>query len=79
MITANVKTIRSLPLRIKAASLPEFLEVRGEGFMPYSSFERLNAELDATGDSQYANPRNAASGAFKLQDSAEAAQRGLDC
>ena len=72
-ITANVKTIRTLPLRIKAEKLPPVLEVRGEGFMPYRSFERLNAELESNGDAPYANPRNAASGAFKLQDSAEAA------
>ena len=78
-ITANVKTIRSLPLRLSGESIPELLEVRGEGFMPLSSFERLNAELEATGDALYANPRNAASGAFKLQDSAETARRGLDC
>ncbi|TDB64429.1 NAD-dependent DNA ligase LigA [Arundinibacter roseus] len=78
-ITANVKTIRSLPLRILEEDLPEILEIRGEGFMPYSSFERLNAEVEATGDTPYANPRNAASGSFKLQDSAEAARRGLDC
>lgn len=78
-ITANVKTIRSLPLRLVAAEVPVVLEVRGEGFMPLSSFERLNADLEATGDALYANPRNAASGAFKLQDSAETARRGLDC
>ena len=78
-ITHNVKTIRSLPLRLSAETLPPILEVRGEGFMPYSSFARLNAELEANGDEPYANPRNAASGAFKLQDSAESARRGLDC
>ncbi|WP_373515600.1 NAD-dependent DNA ligase LigA [Persicitalea sp.] len=78
-ITENVKTIRSLPLRVIAANVPPVFEVRGEGFMPLSSFERLNADLEATGDLPYANPRNAASGAFKLQDSAETARRGLDC
>ncbi len=78
-ITANVKTIRTMPLRLSGAEVPALLEVRGEGFMPLSSFERLNAELEATGDALYANPRNAASGAFKLQDSAETARRGLDC
>ena len=78
-ITENVKTIRSLPLLVKADNIPPIFEVRGEGFMPLRSFERLNAELDATGDAPYANPRNAASGAFKLQDSAETARRGLDC
>ncbi len=78
-ITENVKTIRSLPLHVKSENIPASFEVRGEGFMPLRSFERLNAELDATGDAPYANPRNAASGAFKLQDSAETARRGLDC
>ncbi len=78
-ITNNVKTIRSLPLGLSATELPPLLEVRGEGFMPYASFARLNSELDSNGDEPYANPRNAASGAFKLQDSAESARRGLDC
>jgi len=79
VITENVKTIRTLPLGVKADTIPAVFEVRGEGFMPLRSFERLNAELDATGEAPYANPRNAASGAFKLQDSAETARRGLDC
>lgn len=78
-ITENIKTIRTLPLRLRAESVPPILEVRGEGFMPYSSFERLNAEVEAIDGTPYANPRNAASGSFKLQDSAEAARRGLDC
>lgn len=78
-ITNNVKTIRSLPLGLSATELPPLLEVRGEGFMPYASFARLNSELESNGDEPYANPRNAASGAFKLQDSAESARRGLDC
>ena len=98
-ITANVKTIKSLPLKIKSPrgvpspapnggtiSIPpsgagglELFEVRGEGFMPISSFEKLNKELEEAEEPTYANPRNAASGAFKLQDSAESARRGLDC
>jgi DNA ligase (NAD+) len=78
-ITDNVKTIRSLPLRVKSESLPPVFEVRGEGFMPYSSFQKLNEEMDTLGENQYANPRNAASGSFKLQDSAETARRNLDC
>ncbi|GAB2772576.1 NAD-dependent DNA ligase LigA [Rhabdobacter roseus] len=78
-ITHNIKTIRTLPLRIRDTQVPAVFEVRGEGFMPYSSFEKLNTELEIAGDPPYANPRNAASGAFKLQDSAEAARRGLDC
>lgn len=77
-ITNNVKTIRSLPLRVKAEGIPPVFEIRGEGFMPISSFQKLNEEMETLGENQYANPRNAASGSFKLQDSAEAARRGLD-
>lgn len=78
-ITHNVKTIRTLPLRVKAGNLPPLFEIRGEGFMPISSFQKLNEEMETLGDTVYANPRNAASGSFKLQDSAETARRGLDC
>lgn len=95
-ITANVRTIKSLPLKIgsrtqnsdspitnRAANRHQSpitnFEVRGEGFMPISSFEKLNKDLEAADEPTYANPRNAASGAFKLQDSAESARRGLDC
>jgi DNA ligase (NAD+) len=78
-ITNNVKTIRSLPLRVKAENQPPIFEVRGEGFMPITSFQKLNEEMETLGENQYANPRNAASGSFKLQDSGETARRGLDC
>jgi DNA ligase (NAD+) len=78
-ITNNVKTIRSLPLRVKSDKLPAVFEVRGEGFMPFSSFQKLNEEMETLGENPYANPRNAASGSFKLQDSAETARRTLDC
>lgn len=78
-ITNNVKTIRTLPLRIKTGHLPENFEVRGEGFMPFSSFQKLNEEMEILDEDLYANPRNAASGSFKLQDSAETAKRSLDC
>jgi DNA ligase (NAD+) len=80
-ITANVKTIKTLPISITQSlnrSITNF-EVRGEGFMPYRVFERINKELEEAGEQLIANPRNAASGAFKLQDSAEVARRGLDC
>ncbi len=59
--------------------LPQLFEVRGEGFMSFSSFQRLNKDLEEAEETPYANPRNAASGAFKLQDSTEVARRGLDC
>lgn len=78
-ITDNVKTIKSLPLKLQANNTPAYFEVRGEGFMPISSFEKLNADMEELGQQTYANPRNAASGAFKLQDSAETAKRNLDC
>jgi DNA ligase (NAD+) len=78
-ITNNVKTIKSLPLRIKSAGIPPVFEIRGEGFMPFQSFQKLNEDMDALGVNAYANPRNAASGSFKLQDSAETARRALDC
>lgn len=78
-ITNNVKTVRSLPLRVKAENQPAIFEVRGEGFMPITSFQKLNEEMETLGENQYANPRNAASGSFKLQDSGETARRGLDC
>lgn len=80
-ITANVKTIRSLPLSIPSgtplAALPSF-EVRGEGFMPTAVFERLNIEREDLGEAPLANPRNAASGTFKMQDSRVVANRTLD-
>lgn len=85
VITNNVKTIKTLPLKIDIQKLPVreggvlSFEVRGEGFMPISQFEKLNKDLEEADEQPYANPRNAASGAFKLQDSAEAARRGLDC
>lgn len=85
-ITANVRTIKTMPLKVQESKsnfalrpLPLAFEVRGEGFMPISSFEKLNKELEEADEQTYANPRNAASGAFKLQDSAESARRGLDC
>ena len=78
-ITNNVKTIRTLPLRVAPPSgAGGAFEIRGEGFLPYSSFEKMNAEAEAAGEESYANARNAASGSFKLQDSAEVARRGLD-
>ncbi|WP_394992530.1 NAD-dependent DNA ligase LigA [Emticicia sp.] len=80
-ITNNVKTIRTIPLKV-TTQLPieemGLFEVRGEGFLPYSSFEKMNADAEAAGEESYANARNAASGSFKLQDSAEVARRGLD-
>ncbi|WP_234734121.1 NAD-dependent DNA ligase LigA [Tellurirhabdus bombi] len=78
-ITPNIKTIRTLPLRVKADGLPPVFEVRGEGFLPLAEFERINKEREDIGEPLLANPRNAASGTFKMQDSAVVAQRRLDC
>ena len=78
-VTANVKTIRSIPLTLSGSGYPELFEIRGEIFMPYSSFERLNLEREAAGESLFANPRNAAAGTLKQQQSAVVAKRGLDC
>ena len=77
VVTANVRTIRTVPLQLQG-DFPPLLEVRGEIIMPFSSFEQLNAERDEIGEPPFANPRNAASGSLKLQDSAEVAKRGLD-
>ncbi len=78
-ITANVKTIRSLPLRIDYKNLPAKFELRGEGYMPLQSFEAINEEKVKNGEAPLANPRNAASGTFKMQDSSEVAKRKMEC
>jgi DNA ligase (NAD+) len=78
-ITTNVKTIRSIPLQLKGKDWPEEFEMRGEIFMPHSSFERINKEREDIGEAPLANPRNAASGTMKMQDSSVVAKRNLDC
>lgn len=77
-ITANVKTIRSVPLKLKG-DFPEKFYVRGEIILPHKEFERINSERTELGLELYANPRNTASGSLKLQDSGEVAKRKLDC
>jgi len=77
-VTANVRTIKSVPLRLQGTDYPDFFEVRGEILMPFASFEALNREREDIGEAPFANPRNAASGTLKLQESAEVARRGLD-
>jgi len=78
-VTANLRTIRSLPLTLKGrlAALPE-VEVRGEVFMPRAEFERLNRTLEEAGEATFANPRNAAAGAVRQKDPNVSAQRPLD-
>lgn len=78
-VTANVKTIRNIPLNIKAANVPAKFEVRGEIFLPLKEFEKINAEKEAKGEALMANPRNAASGTLKMQDSSVVAKRRLNC
>jgi DNA ligase (NAD+) len=76
-VTANVKTIKSIPLRLKGDYPPEF-EIRGEILLPFSVFEMLNWEREEIGEQPFANPRNAASGTLKLQNSSIVASRKLD-
>jgi DNA ligase (NAD+) len=76
-VTANVRTIKSVPLRLAVPEPPMRIEVRGEVFMPKASFERLNAEQDEAGLPAYANPRNAAAGAVRQKDPAVTASRDL--
>lgn len=78
-VTANVRTIRSVPLRLRGDDWPELFEIRGEILLPYASFDRLNAEREQNGEPPFANPRNAAAGTLKQQASAVVARRGLDC
>ena len=77
-VTANVKTIRSIPLELLPGDWPEEFEIRGEILMPWEVFERLNAERAYNEEPLFANPRNAASGTLKMQDSREVARRHLD-
>lgn len=76
-ITTNMRTIASLPLRLYGNDLPDFLEVRGEVFMPHNVFAAINAEKAKQQEQLWANPRNAAAGSLKLLDPKEAAQRSL--
>lgn len=78
-ITNNVRTIRSLPLRVNASGVPEKFEVRGEAFMPNEVFRQLNREREDIGEEPYANARNTTSGTLKMQDSTLVARRKIDC
>jgi len=77
-VTANVRTIRSIPLLLKNDVFRSF-EIRGEIILPLKGFEKMNRERVEAGEDPYRNPRNTASGSLKLQDSAEVANRPLDC
>ncbi|MEO9954410.1 NAD-dependent DNA ligase LigA [Nonlabens sp.] len=78
-VTANVRTIKSVPLQLKGDDIPEKFEIRGEIVLPWDGFHKMNEEREAQGLDLYRNPRNTASGSLKLQDSAEVAKRPLDC
>ncbi|MEE3147246.1 MAG: NAD-dependent DNA ligase LigA, partial [Bacteroidota bacterium] len=77
-VTNNVKTIRSVPLKLKG-DYPNKFDIRGEIVLPLAGFAAMNAERVEAGDEPYSNPRNTASGSLKLQDSAEVAKRPLEC
>ena len=78
-VTTNVKTIKSIPLSLQGDAYPEEFEIRGEIMMPFQVFEKLNIEREEQGESPFANPRNAASGSLKMQNSSVVAKRQLDC
>ena len=77
-VTENVKTIRTIPLRLRSNDYPRTFEIRGEILMPWAVFEKLNAEREREEEPLFANPRNAASGTLKLQNSSVVASRQLD-
>ena len=77
-ITENVKTIRSIPLRLRG-DYPPLFDIRGEIVLPFEGFAKMNAERVDLGEEPFRNPRNTASGSLKLQDSSEVAKRPLDC
>ena len=77
-VTENVKTIRSIPLQLRGTGYPDEFEIRGEILMPWTVFEQLNEEREREEETLFANPRNAASGTLKLQNSAIVASRNLD-
>lgn len=77
-VTANIKTIRTVPLVLSGEGWPREFEIRGEVLMPWSVFDALNEERSRNGEPLFANPRNAASGTLKLQDSSVVAKRKLD-
>ncbi len=78
VVTANVKTIKSIPLQLHGSGYPDHFEIRGEIVLPWKAFDALNAEREFNEEPLFANPRNAAAGTLKLLNPAEVARRGLD-
>lgn len=78
-VTTNAKTIKSIPLKLRGHDYPEEFEIRGEIFMPRKVFDEINKEREEIAEPLLANPRNAAAGTLKMQDSAIVAKRNLDC
>src|SRR6185503_1094386 len=76
-VTPNARTIREIPLRLRGSGYPPLAEIRGEVYMPFSGFERMNEERVKAGEPVYANPRNAAAGALRMLDPAITASRPL--
>jgi len=78
-VSRNIVSIDSIPHILHGKNIPAEFEIRGEIFMPYEAFDRLNAERLEAGEAPFANPRNAASGSLKLLDPSKVKERGLDC
>jgi DNA ligase (NAD+) len=78
-VTSNIKTIKSIPLKLHGNDFPEYFEIRGEIFMTRSDFNELNTRRIENGEEPLANPRNTASGTIKMQNSSQVAKRKLDC
>lgn len=78
-VTANVKTIRSIPLKLHGSDYPDDFEIRGEIYIPLDKFSIMNNEREDAGEAIFANPRNAAAGTLKLQNSSLVASRPLEC
>ncbi len=78
-VTANVRHISNIPLKLHGGTFPDEFEIRGEIYMPYEAFDRLNEERERDEDVPFANPRNAASGSLKLLNPSEVGKRGLEC
>jgi DNA ligase (NAD+) len=78
-VTTNIRTVRSIPLKLNGSDFPRIFEIRGEVFMPRKVFDFLNQEKIRNGEPPLANPRNSAAGTLKLQNSSQVAKRDLDC